>query len=82
MLIAIDWESLMALGVRFRARRLTLLKWSCETSTFPRGNSKERLSLLGLQFPMTLPTSRVFSKGGGRMKRVLLKIEDLEINSR
>jgi ParB-like chromosome segregation protein Spo0J len=59
LLTAIEWQSIMALGARFRARRLTLLKWCCETlATFPRGNSKERLKLLALQFPLTLSTSR------------------------
>jgi len=56
---AIDWPSIMALGARYRARRLALLKWSCETlRTFPRGNSIERLRLLALQFPLTLSISR------------------------
>jgi ParB/RepB/Spo0J family partition protein len=55
LFIALGWHSLTGLGVRYRARRITLLRWSCETlARLPRGDIRERLGLLALQMPLTV----------------------------
>jgi ParB/RepB/Spo0J family partition protein len=56
LLAAIGWRELVDLGPKYRAQRLKLLKWSCETlSELPRSQPKERLRQLALQLPLRFP---------------------------
>lgn len=60
---AIGWRSLVDLGPKSRAKRLSLLKWSCETLVaLPRAHPKERLRQLALKLPLVLADQRSVAK--------------------
>jgi ParB/RepB/Spo0J family partition protein len=63
LFLAFGWRSLSEMGPKFRSDRLKLLKWACATlATLPRSHPRERLRLLALQLPMTLPVEGTIAK--------------------
>jgi hypothetical protein len=51
--VALGWRSLVALGPKYRQRRLLLLAWACGIlDGLPPGSPKDRLRQLALQLPL------------------------------
>jgi len=64
LFIAIGWRALVDIGVKSRTQRLMLLQWSCEKlASLPKGDPKERLRQLALEFPLRL----AYQKSSGRV---------------
>ncbi|HZU72483.1 MAG TPA: ParB/RepB/Spo0J family partition protein [Acidimicrobiales bacterium] len=67
LLTALNWPELTALGPSYRAQRLTLLEWACQTlSEMPRAHPRERLHQLAMLMPLRLPASTVRAAGAAR----------------
>src|SRR5579884_1046143 len=67
LLTALNWPELTALGPSYRAQRLTLLEWACQTLTeMPRAHPRERLHQLAMLMPLRLPASTVRAAGAAR----------------
>jgi len=59
LFVALGWRDLVQLGPAFRAQRMHLLVWACETlASFPRSQPRERLRQLALRLPLDLPSGQ------------------------
>lgn len=65
---AIDWAGLVGLGSKYRAQRLALLEWACETmAALPKADPRERIRQLALQLPLRLAAaSKTITRAAAR----------------